>query len=72
VTRKAWNDDTGKLVKTPGDGADPFTPVDPSERRPDALSVACRDCNAKPGEKCGSLLPPWRYLEIPHFARGRS
>jgi hypothetical protein len=73
VTRKIWNDDAGKLATVKSAAvADPFAPIEPSERLPDPLSITCTDCNAKPGEPCGSLLPPFGYLTIPHYRRGRS
>lgn len=72
MARKAWNDDAEKLVTIPSSGVDPLAAVDPSERRPDALSVACRECNAKPGENCGALVAPFEYRKVPHFSRGRS
>jgi hypothetical protein len=69
VTRKAWNDDAGDLVKVASDGTDPFVPVGASERRVDPLTITCIVCNAKPGEKCSSLIEASRTLEIPHFTR---
>lgn len=35
----------------------------------DPLSVPCRICNAKPFERCGSIIDSSKYLEVPHFTR---
>lgn len=85
MTRKVWDDGEGRLVKKPGDGVDPFAPVEATERDlppiksiadlevnpliPGPLGIECVICNAKPGEKCGSLLQPFRYLDETHYTR---
>ncbi len=34
-----------------------------------ALAVPCTVCNAKPGERCGTLLAPFMYRDVPHARR---
>lgn len=35
----------------------------------DPLSVPCRVCSAKVGERCSTITSPIRFLDEPHFTR---
>lgn len=35
----------------------------------DPLAQPCRICNAKPGERCWSVIDASKPLEVPHFSR---
>lgn len=61
--RKVFDQDTGKHVAQPASTADIFAPP------VDALTVKCWACNAKPGERCGSVIDASKYLDVPHAQR---
>jgi hypothetical protein len=44
--------------------------VKPSNVLPE-LAVTCPICNAKPGERCASLVNGSRYMDAPHAHRRR-
>ena len=69
MTRKPFlNDSTGK--HTTKQTSLPVEAIfEPAPHVIKALEVVCPICNAKPGEKCGSIIDSMKYLDVPHAGR---
>lgn len=68
MARKVWNDEAGRHEKR-GQAAlplDPFAPIEPAGFD---LTKACTICNAKPGERCSSIVNAKHTRDVPHHTR---
>lgn len=68
MMRRVFDDDAGKHVAKPSTGAaaEIFEPLPEVVA---AMALVCPICNAKPGEKCGSIVDASKYFEVPHAGR---
>lgn len=41
----------------------------PGPKPTDPLAIKCWICNAKPGERCSSIVDASKYFDVPHAAR---
>lgn len=65
MTRKVFDHETGEHVVAP-----PVLPADAVFDPPaDPLSFVCFDCNAKPGEQCGSIIDASKPYPSMHASR---
>lgn len=69
MTRKPFDDETGKHVTAPATLQSDDEIFEPAPHVVRALEIKCRICNAKPGERCGSIIDASKYLDVPHAGR---